>query len=85
MSVTLPAAEWRIALRASALRDRRSGAVSDYRRYRAPGGTYFLTLNLLERRSDLLVRQIDILREAAHATGATVCRRFPGGAARPGK
>jgi hypothetical protein len=30
----------------------------DYRRYRVPGGTYFFTINLLERRSDLLIRHI---------------------------
>jgi putative transposase len=40
----------------------------DYRRYRVPGGTYFFTVNLLERRFDLLVRHIDILREAVRAT-----------------
>jgi putative transposase len=35
----------------------------DYRRHRAPGGTYFFTVNLLERRpNDLLVRHIDTLR-----------------------
>ena len=34
----------------------------DYRRYRVPGGTYFFTVNLLERRLDLLVRHIDDLR-----------------------
>jgi putative transposase len=35
----------------------------DYRRYRVPGGTYFFTVNLLERYpNDLLVRQIDLLR-----------------------
>ena len=27
-------------------------------RYRVPGGTYFFTINLLERRADLLVRHI---------------------------
>jgi putative transposase len=27
----------------------------DYRRYRVPEGTYFFTINLLERRADLLV------------------------------
>ena len=32
----------------------------DYRRYRVPGGTYFFTLNLLERRSDLLIRHIEL-------------------------
>ena len=31
----------------------------DYRRYRVPGGTYFFTINLLERRSDLLIRPIE--------------------------
>src|SRR5260370_22372976 len=36
----------------------------DYRRNGVPGGTFFFTVNLLDRRSDLLVRQIDILREA---------------------
>ena len=35
----------------------------DYRRYRVPGGTYFFTVNLLERYpNDLLVRHVDILR-----------------------
>jgi putative transposase len=33
----------------------------DYHRNRVPGGTYFFTVNLLDRRSDLLVKQIDIL------------------------
>jgi putative transposase len=36
----------------------------DYRRNRVPGGTFFFTANLLDRRSDLLVTQIDALREA---------------------
>ena len=36
----------------------------DYRRSRVPGGTYFFTVNLLDRRSDLLVAQIDALRNA---------------------
>jgi putative transposase len=40
----------------------------DYRRFRVPGGTYFFTINLLERRSDLLVRHIDALREAVRRT-----------------
>jgi putative transposase len=33
-----------------------------YRRARAAGGTYFFTVNLAERGSDLLVRQIEDLR-----------------------
>ena len=36
----------------------------DYRRNRVPGGTYFFTVNLLERKSGLLVKYIDCLREA---------------------
>jgi len=31
----------------------------DYRRNRIPGATYFFTVNLLDRRSDLLVAHID--------------------------
>ena len=33
-----------------------------YRRADAAGGTYFFTVNLAERRSDLLLRQVDDLR-----------------------
>lgn len=40
----------------------------DYRRFRVAGGTYFFTVNLLERRSDLLVRHVDALREAVRRT-----------------
>ena len=36
----------------------------DYRHNRVPGGTFFFTVNLLDRRSDLLVTQIDVLRDA---------------------
>jgi putative transposase len=36
----------------------------DYRRNRVPGGTFFFTVNLRDPRSDLLVTQIDILRDA---------------------
>ena len=37
----------------------------DYRRAWFPGGTYFFTVNLLERhRNDLLTRHIDLLRDA---------------------
>ena len=36
----------------------------DYRRNRVPGGTFFFTVNLLDRHSDLSVTQIDILRDA---------------------
>ena len=41
----------------------------DYRRYRRPGGTFFFTVNLLERSpNDLLVRHIDVLRHAVKET-----------------
>jgi putative transposase len=36
----------------------------DYRRNRVPGGTYFFTVNLLDRNSRLLVDRIDLLRDA---------------------
>jgi putative transposase len=39
----------------------------DYRRNRVPGGTYFFTVNLLDRSSDLLVTCIGTLREAVRA------------------
>ena len=35
-----------------------------YRRVFIPGGTYFFTVNLHDRHSDLLVRHIDVLRHA---------------------
>jgi putative transposase len=42
--------------------------MSDFRRNRVSGGTYFFTVNLLERRSRLLVEHIDVLREAVRIT-----------------
>jgi putative transposase len=36
----------------------------DYRRNRVPGGTFFFTVTLLDRDSNLLVRHIDLLRGA---------------------
>jgi putative transposase len=36
----------------------------DYRRNRIPGGTFFFTVNLLERKSSLLLTHIESLREA---------------------
>ncbi|MGE3784931.1 MAG: transposase [Alphaproteobacteria bacterium] len=36
----------------------------NYRRNRVPGATYFFTVNLRDRRSELLVGKIDALREA---------------------
>ncbi len=39
--------------------------MSEYRRYRVPGGTYFFTINLLQRHGNsLLVERIDALRTA---------------------
>ena len=46
----------------------------DYRRAWHPGGTYFFTVNLLERRdNDLLTRHINTLREVVQS----VCLRHP--------
>jgi putative transposase len=36
----------------------------DYRRNRVQGGSYFFTINLRDRRSDLLITEIDALRGA---------------------
>jgi putative transposase len=41
----------------------------NYRRVKTPGGTFFFTVNLLERRKRLLVEHIDILREAFRIAG----------------
>ena len=40
----------------------------NYRRAFVPGGTWFFTVNLLERRQTLLVDHVDALREAVEAT-----------------
>ena len=40
----------------------------EYRRNRVPGGTFFFTLKLLDRRSDLLVAHVDVLGEAVRRT-----------------
>jgi putative transposase len=44
--------------------------MSDYRRARVPGATYFFTVNLRDRSSDLLVREIELLRATVRATKA---------------
>ena len=55
----------------------------DYRRNRFTGGTFFLTVNLLGRRSNLLVRQIEALRTrfgrcaSAHLPASTPGSSFP--------
>jgi hypothetical protein len=57
--------------------------MADYRRCRVPGGTYFFTVNLLNRRSTLLMDHIDLLRCAfilisdANFFHPTVERRRP--------
>ena len=54
----------------------------EYRRHRVPGGTYFFTLALADRRSDLLVREIAALRAAGWRddrpvwTGSCPCQPF---------
>jgi len=45
----------------------------NYRRAFVPGGCWFFTATLLDRRNHLLVEQIDALREATHRTR----ERFP--------
>jgi len=40
----------------------------DYRRNRAPGGTYFFTVNLLQRNRTLLTDNIELLRESVRTT-----------------
>lgn len=47
--------------------------MSDYRRLYVPGGTYFFTVRLQDPTSDLLVRQIALLRDATRLT----MKRFP--------
>ncbi len=42
--------------------------MTGYRRNRLPGGCYFFTVVLADRKSDLLVRQIDHLRDAVRKT-----------------
>jgi len=41
-----------------------------YRRNRLPGGVYFFTVTLRDRRSDYLLRYIDVLREAIRSVKA---------------
>ena len=43
-------------------------AMPNYRRARIPGATYFFTVNLRDRTSDLLTRHVDNLREAVRVT-----------------
>jgi putative transposase len=44
----------------------------DFRRYRVPGGCYFFTVNLLERRGNaLLTDRIDLLRDAVRRVRRT--------------
>lgn len=46
----------------------------NYRRAFIPGGTWFFTVNLLERKNnDLLIQEIDLLRETVRA----VRERYP--------
>ena len=42
----------------------------DYRRNRVPGGTFFFTVNLFDRHSNLLVTHIDALRDAVRRVRA---------------
>lgn len=45
--------------------------MSNYHRLRRPGAVWFFTVNLLQRRdNDLLVRQIDLLRDVVRAVAS---------------
>jgi putative transposase len=44
--------------------------MSNYRRAWVQGGTYFFTVNLLERRHRLLVERVDLLRDVVRTTQA---------------
>ncbi len=52
------------------LRARHDAVMSNYRRVWVPGGTYFFTVNLLDRRQRLLVEHVDALRVAFRQTHA---------------
>jgi putative transposase len=45
--------------------------MTDYRRNRVTGGTYFFTVNLFDRGSRLLIEKIDILRNAVRQAKAS--------------
>ena len=51
-------------------RRRDAARMSNYRRVRVPDGTYFFTVNLLERRRRLLVERVDDLRASFRAAQA---------------
>ena len=57
--------------------------MGDYRRNRVPAGTYFFTVNLLERKTRVLVDEIKALRGGAQGSSGTfVSYRLLGGVAR---
>jgi putative transposase len=49
---------------------RQDAGMPNYRRVWVPGGTYFFTVNLLDRRQRLLVEHVDALRDAFGQTHA---------------
>jgi putative transposase len=50
---------------------------------RIPGGTFFFTLNLLDRRSDLLVKRIDAVRDAVRRVRTCAPFRLDAGVVLP--
>ncbi|MEM7710138.1 MAG: transposase [Pseudomonadota bacterium] len=48
------------------------GGMSNYRRLRVPGASYFFTVNLARRGDDLLTRRVDLLRAAYAETVRTM-------------
>ena len=47
-----------------------------YRRAFVPGGTFFFTVNLLERRKTLLTDNIDLLKQSFQPVGWVEARRL---------
>ncbi len=55
----------------------------NYRRNRVAGGTYFFTVTLQDRRSDLLVREINALKQAWRSAAQRVPHRVLGAVVLP--
>ncbi len=61
-------ADERSVIRQTIKRNSSKIPMPNYRRHYVPGGTYFFTANLFDRKSPLLVTCIDILRRAVRQT-----------------
>lgn len=63
IGVTWPKIAWNICGCLATLTWYFGGKIPDYRRNWVEGGTYFFTVNLLKRKRDLFVTEIDFLRK----------------------